>query len=399
MPLDPASAEFAERIEKAFEHHHAGRSERALEELDVLLNASASEELDALRPVVQARRATVLRSLQFFDQAIDASSEASRGFRRLGNLEEVIKQILMMASIWSRIGEFGVALELCNEASELSDLVDNDRLRASVESNRGIALGRLGRYREESEAARTALTIMQKLGDRRGSAVASLNLGACYSNLGMFGEALPLLIESRRTLLSLGYMMPSFAAANGLIEAYIHTNRLAEAREVLQELQATQAASDRAAGDLDSPGTEEQEALVLAAEGQFDQAAAIASAGGVVLAERDMRAGAARLHAIAADAHLRAGRPAKARESCITAFDLFNSCEHGGGQELLRILAPWAESEFSLEHFQLAAGLMKDALAQFPQASESYLANVIYKPRIDNLAAALQSRAATLEDA
>jgi tetratricopeptide (TPR) repeat protein len=391
--------DFTGRIDTAVSRHYAGKSEVALNELDALLAEATDRGLDDFTPTLHAQRAMLLRSLQYFDRAIEASEQACRGFRRLGNLDEVIKQLLMMASIWSRLGESETALQLSTEACELAELSGNKRLRASAESTRGIALGRCGRYREEAQAARLALNVMLDLRDRRGAAVASLNLGACYSNLGQFEDALPLLLDARKTLLELGYLMPSFAAANGLIEVYVYSGRASEARAVLSELKAVQTASEQTPNSGDSPGTEEQEAQVLAAEGEFDQAADVASSGAVILEERDMRSSAARLRALAADFHLKAGRPAKARDSAQAAHDLLMSCGHGGAQELLRVLIPWAEAEFALGNLQLASNLLKDAQAELKRAPESYLVSSVCVPRVFRLRAALPTRVPTLEDA
>jgi tetratricopeptide (TPR) repeat protein len=170
--------------------------ERSVEALALLreatsLHSAAGDREREWRALTEM--ALIYQSQGAVDQAADLLAAAagaapdSVGSPALSQLLGVLAALLSMGD---RVEE---ALSVATEAIRIAELIpsssERERVRASAERSRGMALRMLGRHEEAEESLIIARDLALKLGDDRILAHALLQMGVCYAELGQFDRA------------------------------------------------------------------------------------------------------------------------------------------------------------------------------------------------------------------
>ncbi|PYE53908.1 AAA family ATPase [Deinococcus yavapaiensis] len=164
------------------------------------------------------------RSLAYCGRATEAEAVARHLLARPGDDPGARIMGLKVLSVVAQVRADFTAMErLEREVLDLVRPTGNLRLIDAALFNRAMALGTLGRYREQTACLEEALKVCQDLGDPTASAIAQVALGSALSEAGEYQQAETLLQDARSFLESLdvsGYLVDCECALSALYQAW-----------------------------------------------------------------------------------------------------------------------------------------------------------------------------------
>lgn len=164
------------------------------------------------------------RSLAYCGRAAEAEAAARDLLARPDDDPGARVMGLKVLSVVAQVrADFAAMERLEREVLELVRLTGNLRLIDAALFNRAMALGTLGRYREQTACLEEALDVCQELGDPTASAIAQVAFGMALSEAGEYQRAETLLHEARSFLEGLdvtGYLVDCECALSALYQAW-----------------------------------------------------------------------------------------------------------------------------------------------------------------------------------
>jgi tetratricopeptide (TPR) repeat protein len=180
------------------------------------INKSPSPEMDSLLPLCWLRLGKLYFKVDQYPQAIAASEEAEKAYKRLNQLEGVARSHLQLAEVHRIRGNHSEATDLFTKAYEEFEVLGNSRDMSSCLRNLGI-------IHFENENYAEAVQAIMKAQDTCGPADLTCLID-CKRELGRVyrehnsSEAIKLLTDGRAHYLRYG---PPFHAANCLYQKSI----------------------------------------------------------------------------------------------------------------------------------------------------------------------------------
>ena len=165
---------------------------------------------------LQVLRAQYTDAIETFDSCI-------RQFTTIGEEVEVAATLSGSLQPLIYLGRYSDALQRARRARDITLLHRDDLLLARLDINVGNILHRQDRFSEAVHHYERALAILDRLGQRRDSAIAWLNLAVGYIALNDFSKGEEAYLKTRA--LALSENMPSIAAQADYNVAYLYYRR------------------------------------------------------------------------------------------------------------------------------------------------------------------------------
>ena len=158
---------------------------------------------DVVSPaVMQVSRLWSLANLNRTDEALTVGASAAQVLRENGRWLPLATLQMNVASVYTRLGEYGKALAMYEEQQRSYESfglasAEIEGLWALAVHNRAIALCYLGRFAESIAASQVALAVQERLGNKQEAARVRQHLAVTYVILGRYNEALRLFDQVR----------------------------------------------------------------------------------------------------------------------------------------------------------------------------------------------------------
>ncbi|GAA2810376.1 tetratricopeptide repeat protein [Kribbella solani] len=143
-------------------------------------------------------------SHNLYHEWIKAGTVAVESAERSADRRAEARMRCYRARAWMEQGDLGQAEADIQAATELSNIVDDRALRASVLDFEGQLRARYGDAASALAAFDESLRLNEELGDRRGIALQSQFRGRCLNQLGRYDEALAALNRAEQLITGLG---------------------------------------------------------------------------------------------------------------------------------------------------------------------------------------------------
>ena len=247
----------------------AGRLTEALDRLEAAFAALSADEPDADVAALAAQ----LGRFHFFAGDLERASDRIETALSLSEslwLPEVLSQSLNTAGlIAAGRGKPEQALALLKHALELA--LENDLPQAVFRGHHNLAdqLGRRDRYEEALEQQRRGLAVARRLGDRTRESLALSELSWGLYMTGRWTDALAAVGEIPEEQRGYGNTL---GATVTLVDIYVHTGQLDEARRCLERAERWRTSVDV----QERSGYAEMSATLFHAEGRHEEALAAA---------------------------------------------------------------------------------------------------------------------------
>jgi DNA-binding CsgD family transcriptional regulator len=206
-----------------------------------------------------------------FDTARARLEDMHRRALETGDDGSLPELLFWLADLECRAGRYELALRYAHQGDEIADQVGQQLMVSQLASARALALAHLGRVDEAAALAEVGLAKADALGSAPPRTRNLAALGFVRLSAGDFAGAAAALSDALEVARSTGYREPGqFIFLGNLVEALVATGSLAEAEELIAELEDSGRALDRAwALGAAARGR----ALVAAAAGSLDEAA------------------------------------------------------------------------------------------------------------------------------
>jgi tetratricopeptide (TPR) repeat protein len=206
-----------------------GRSQDALREYSLLLGLAREENRRAEEVRALRKSASNLRLLGDAPRAISSGEEALKRALSLGDTDERIKCLNVLALIHSSRGEYGLTIKLSQQALELSKTGNDIRNQSVCLSTVGFAHWHTGEYALAVQELENALVLQRQTGDTHETASTLNNIGLAYYSIGRYEDALNSQFESLRIKRSFGERPVIPGSLNNIGDTYRDIGDLAKA--------------------------------------------------------------------------------------------------------------------------------------------------------------------------
>jgi tetratricopeptide (TPR) repeat protein len=269
------------RFQIAMAHYCLSHSSDALKRLNVLLAELRDDESD-LVGVYEGSRASILRSIGRYNEAIAALSRAERINRASGRSYFVCGNMLMRGNILMALGDVPGALAVFEEMEQFAFVMGERPMMAVGIGAGGSALARLGRNDEAMDRYKRALQVFIEVDDQRGILFTRTNIASLHFKMGRVDKSEREFRSTAEGALANGMVACCVANLCSLVELLLDRGDLGEASQVMNRVESLAGAELALAERLIAASTRGR---LLLAEGDLAQAISCLSAA-VQLAEQ-----------------------------------------------------------------------------------------------------------------